>query len=1155
MYDKVLYNILKEKIDDKNISMFLIDAPTGYGKTYDVLEYIRKHYKNHKIFFVANQLKYLPNKDKVLENLEGKQKDELENQILYLPSILDSYRNHFDQCFIDNLPRDFFEENEKAIKKIEKTVLLLNEKESNSIKDMFTKDFYFLEKGFRERIKTYIHQKQEQIKKSNKRKPLKSCVMEEEWIITLYPSVLIEEKQVIFLSTKKFFYPIDPIYKSAILLQNQTYKNGILFIDEFDSTKQEILNTIIEQNDNNYKVECFRLFRALNNALKNNPFKDHIISLSDESNEKISDIIKDIKEKFEQTNKYFQNELNFPFKTNHDFPNTKNFIFHDKSSITVSGNKKSKYFVYEENVKDGYNYIQISNDFGSKNIEIVFKNVLETIQYFIDRMVIISQYYSKKVKCETSLLDEKFEEENACTTLIDFLNLGEENSKFLISKIIEAYGTVYGSNRNQEIVNKKYEIQNPLDVNIDRRKTSYDFYQNGFSFLEIEDSYNHNLESKCYMTSYNVTPEKLIVSMSQRYKIIAISATCTYQTVIQNYDLEYFRYILKDKMCLLNENEKSMIKDSFSKRLQKIYHNINISTKFIEDGIAKSENQKYMRMILKQVIDEHASELVSEHREKLNDDESYLYKVYANIYHMYYIFAKKQDIYSFLYFSSFFPNEKSILWDVFLKTMNMISLYYDCEYKILDSQKYLSEYDSIKKEFLEKGKKIFIITTYQTLGAGINMQYKITNSNVVLYPHLSQFIGEEKDYDGVYLSKPTNIFPYPDVSYNNYKELIKTLYALEYFKTGDVIDAKYLMNNVKTVFRRLILKEECDINIGSYKTNIDISYGLVRCLVQALGRICRTTHKSKNIYIYSSSENAPFILNVYDDVIRRINNREFEMLMKEAFSIAEVSGSLMPSYENCRDINFKVDQYLSKHYKQKIWKPETIASWKHLREIVLKYPTAKKCDDFIIENYYYKFPENVNEYSYDNAYYVRRIGNGMTQYRFSVSIQESRLYWFLEKLPGLKEYFKSKGYATTFEEASYILSPHLFRRVYIAAIGEIVGKFILKQFGIFVNEIENPELFEKFDFKISDIAYIDFKNWHKDFSLEKDPQLKKIYRKASKKGIKTIFVINIAQQGYDEIYEYNDQVKDLKIVTIPWLYDTYKQKYNEKAIKKIKELS
>lgn len=1155
MYDQILYNILKEKIDDKNISMFLIDAPTGYGKTYDVLEYIRKHYKNHKIFFIANQLKYLPDKHKILENLEGKQKDELENQILYLPSISDSYRNHFDQHFIDNLPRDFFENNERIIKKIQKTVLLLNEKENNSIKDMFMKDFYSLEKEFRKCIKTYLHQKQDQIKKSSKKKTLKSCVMEEKWIIILYPSVLIDERQVIFLSTKKFFCPIDPIYKSTILLQNQIYENGIIFIDEFDSTKQEILNTIIEQKDNNYKVECFRLFRALNNALKNNPFKDHIISLSDESNEKISDIIKDIKDKFEKTNQYFQNELNFPFKTTFEFPNTKNFIFHDKSSITVSGNKKSKYFVYEKNLKDGYNYIQISNDFGNKNIEVVFKNVLEAIQYFIDRMVIISRYYSKKVKHEVSLLDEKFEEENACTTLIDFLNLGEENSKFLVSKIIEAYGTVYRSNKDQKIINKNYEIQNPLDVNIDRRKTSYDFYQNGFSFLEIEDSYNHNLESKCYMTSYNVTPEKLIVSMSQRYKIIAISATCTYRTVIQNYDLEYFRYILKDKMCLLNEDEKSMIKNSFNKRLKKTYYNVNISTEFFGDGIAESENQKYLRKILKQISGEQANELISEHREKLNDDKSYLYKEYANIYYMYYIFANKQDIYSFLYFSSFFPNEKSVLWDVFLKTMNMIKLHYDCEYKILDSQRYLLRYESIKKEFLEKGKKIFIITTYQTLGAGINIQYKITNSNITLYPHLSQFIGEEKDYDGVYLSKPTNIFPYPNVSYNNYKELIKTLYALEYFKAGDVIDAKYLMSNIENVFRRLILNEKCSINIGAYKTNIDISYGLVRCLVQALGRICRTSHKNKNIYIYSSSGNASFILNVYDDIIKRINNKEFEMLMKEAFYIAEINNNLIPDHENCRDINFKVDQYLSKHYKQKTWKPETIASWKYLREIVLKYPTAKKCENFIVEKYYYKFPEVVNEYSYDNAYYIRRIGNGMTHYRFSVSIQESRLYWFLEKLPGLKEYFKSKGYATTFEKGYYILSPHLFRRVYIAAIGEIVGKFILEQFNIPVKEIDNPELFEKFDFKINDITYIDFKNWHKDFSLEKDPQLKKIYRKASKKGIKTIFIINIAQQGYDEIYEYNDQVKDLKIVTIPWLFDTYKQKYNEQAIKEIKELS
>lgn len=62
--------------------------------------------------------------------------------------------------------------------------------------------------------------------------------------------------------------PIDPIFKNTILLQNQVYDNVILFIDKFDSTKQEILNITIDTNEYNYKVECFRLFRALNNALK-----------------------------------------------------------------------------------------------------------------------------------------------------------------------------------------------------------------------------------------------------------------------------------------------------------------------------------------------------------------------------------------------------------------------------------------------------------------------------------------------------------------------------------------------------------------------------------------------------------------------------------------------------------------------------------------------------------------------------------------------------------------------------------------------------------------------------------------------------------------------------------------------------------------------
>lgn len=1158
MYDNVLYNIIDNKISDENIRMIPIDAPTGFGKTYDVVEYIRKHYKEKKIFFIANQLKYLPSKEMILQNLNGKCREELEDEIVYVCSILDSYKKHFTQNFIENsIPFEFYKDNEDLINKVEKVILLLNDNIDISIQEMFIKDFRVLEQNFRYQIKTYLHQKYEKQKKNSKRKTLKLCVLEEQWIVSLYPAVLIDDKKVILLSTKKFFLPIDPIYKNAILLQNQVYDNAILFIDEFDSTKQEILNIIIDTNEHNYKVECFRLFRALNNALKHEPFKEHIISLSEESNEKVSDIICSIQKKFEETNKYFQNELDFPFKTTTDFPSVKNFIFHDKSSITISGSKKSRYFVYELNSEDGFNYIQMSNDFGNKNIEIVFQNVLATIQYFINRMVVITQYYSKKVKQETNRLDELFNEENACKTLIDFLNLGEENSNFLISKIIEAYGTVYHPSKNQEASIQKFEIQNPLDVNINKRKTTYDFYQNGFSFLEIEDSYDHNLESKCYMMSYNVTPEKLIMSMSQRYKIVAISATCTYRTVIQNYDLEYFKYVLKDRISFLNSKEKSLIKESYEKRVNDTYKFIDIVPRYLEDNIEDNEFEKYMRSILKSIFNNQSDELYFEHRTELSDKNNlYLYKLYANLYYMYDLFLKNHNMHSFIYFSSFFPNKKSNLNNIFIKTMNRIAnLYKENQYVILDSYDYLLKYDSIKKQYLEKGKKLFIITTYQTLGAGINMQYKITKDNIKFYPHLTQFIDQEKDFDGIYLSKPTNIFPNPDASYDNYKELIKVLYALEYFKTSDVVDANYLINNIKNVFRKLILKEKCNIDIGKYKTNVDISCGIVRCLVQAVGRICRTQYKNKKVYIFSSSDNVSFILNVYDDIKNRINNKEFEVLVDEAKLVEERIANIIPSPKDCREINYKVDKYLEKHYKQNIWKTETIISWKFLREFVLKYPTVDKINSFIVEKYYYKFRIDVNEYSYDNAYYIRNIGNGMTNYRFSVSIYESRLYWFLEKLPGLKEYFENKGYATAFNKAQYILSPHLFRRVYIAAVGEVVGKFILKQFNVYVNEIEDPSLFEKFDYKINDFIYIDFKNWSENFSLKQDAQLNKIYHKAEKKGVKVIFVINIAQQGYNEIGEYTDQLKNTLIITIPWLFDTYKQIYNEEAIKKIKELS
>ena len=49
MDENIIYDII-ENHSNKDERLFLLDAPTGFGKTYNIIKYIQNHYKDKKIF-------------------------------------------------------------------------------------------------------------------------------------------------------------------------------------------------------------------------------------------------------------------------------------------------------------------------------------------------------------------------------------------------------------------------------------------------------------------------------------------------------------------------------------------------------------------------------------------------------------------------------------------------------------------------------------------------------------------------------------------------------------------------------------------------------------------------------------------------------------------------------------------------------------------------------------------------------------------------------------------------------------------------------------------------------------------------------------------------------------------------------------------------
>ena len=167
-----------------------------------------------------------------------------------------------------------------------------------------------------------------------------------------------------------------------------------------------------------------------------------------------------------------------------------------------------------------------------------------------------------------------------------------------------------------------------------------------------------------------------------------------------------------------------------------------------------------------------------------------------------------------------------------------------------------------------------------------------------------------------------------------------------------------------------------------------------------------------------------------------------------------------------------------------------------------------------------------------------------------VSQDEARLSKVLE-YRGLKEYFKEKGYALEFKKDKYILSPVLFNNIYKGALGEEVGRFILRsELGLELKEIEEPDKFEFFDFMISKDVYIDFKHWKQNYRQNKTRDEYKIEIKNKLREIngKRVYIINILAES-----EFAQHVEnDGGIIEIPCLLND-DGNANVKALEILKE--
>lgn len=439
------------------------------------------------------------------------------------------------------------------------------------------------------------------------------------------------------------------------------------------------------------------------------------------------------------------------------------------------------------------------------------------------------------------------------------------------------------------------------------------------------------------------------------------------------------------------------------------------------------------------------------------------------------------------------------------------------------------------------------------IGAGQNLQYNIPKDLVgKLVPTNNRKPSKQKDFDAIYLDKPTNLL----VNMGNNLvdvDFVKYLYQVEYLQESVELSAKTATGCIKKAFNVYTSKRA---QAGTDPMYLSDSYKcyLTRAIIQAVGRLCRTNQKNRNIYIFADSQ----IADVLDYRIDkgRMLNKEFVALLNECRKIASPKDHEINLIDKAELKSVRVNKDILNLCMEGNWNDYKINKWRELRKLALEHPTmsaeeVKEC--FAASNYYVELPQKNNFlfYRQDGDFNKVEISFGYKAGFAKESSEETRLDRMLS-IEGVSAYFEENGFATKFIPNDYIMCPTMWNNIYKGALGEVVGKFLFKKlFDVDLVDIEDKEIFELFDYHVKGKPiFVDFKDWSENTAADRDRMVKKIALKAKKCGCKCAIIANIVTAENHRCRKASHD--DLKILAIPALYSgSTKLEINIEAFKMI----
>ena len=1138
----VMQDAVKRFAESKENGLCLVDMPTGTGKTYQTRLLIERYLRG-EILKDVELLTYVTPLKKNIDDIYDQLKESLKDKPeLFDDNVLRLYSNY--ECVLENF-LDVENQIQPSLKKKESFKLLKNKitaykqledagglsKEvlSTTLREIRTA----YEPAFRRDLEFEVARDTKT--EAERRKKINH---EYSWVKILYPACMTKGKKVLFMTMDKFLFGNDPIVsKPYRFIAHSKIKGALVFIDEFDATKDVVLNQEIERCTD-YKIDIARLFSGITSSLKNIPVPEALFAGSNDEKDPKSSKSSFMKMKDKMLEVEKQYNLNYVFKLENADTSDRYFLFDDYQLHTITSSDNGGNIKCENNKELNQNIITLNSKKDDGYFYRAIYGMKGALNYFIHCCSMLSRnYMQNKNKEAQERHADLMEIDQAVSTIISYFNLDNDIAKTLSSLVVD-------------------DIALPLESR-KRDMFSTDFYMNGFRYYDFNDDPSHDVSTTILMCYLDNTPEKFILSLASKARVVGLSATASIRSVTGNYDLDYISKRLGDGYYNIPDEDAKRISDYVHKKLEGKYP-INV------DGMAFKDTNP--ETIAKALFEDNEA-LVEKYTGKLeqfvdNDKNNPNYEINRVGKAVLAIkrFIQKDHSKVMLVLTNKnikFNNDD----DPFnLELMNELVADLSSENGLKKTPKihYLfgTDFEKEKSTYYDEvkaGEKIILFSSYPAVGTGQNLQYELEENSGDVE------LKKKKDIDTIYVEDPTNIIVHID-NIKEEGELNKYIYQMETLRSNGEISPNKSMFNIKGAFKKYMspgafVKFDRDV----YQCDSTNNHK-VKILVQAIGRICRTDKKSHEVNIY-----------VDNDILQKINfklmrtrlmNPEFEAIVDKSVFVPEVDQETKNALNRAMDCNIKlesrIDNILSSN--KDVWNVDDINQWNLMREIVLKYPTIsrEKLDELVretgfesLKDFYLFEKEGRTLYQY--SYFTggkdkpkgtillgEQTGPGWTL----INRDNSRLPILLADY-AVREHFKEHGYAMSFEKNEGIILPVIYQNIYKGALGEVAGRIILESRRVKLQEITDPTKFEKFDFCLANNPdiYIDFKNWSENDYVERAAYFEKCKKKLELVGGKKVYVINMYAS------EFSKQEED-NVVTVSTLFE-FKHKLFSKGMHRV----